>query len=247
MAYITNNSSLEIARGKISRLSSVNKFGSNTTSPQDTWQEVWDGSTAYSFPTTAVITSMSQTANQAALTGETIEIQGLDENWNQVTQTADLDASDTTTVVTLTTPLIRVFRAKVLADVVTTSPVRIHNAGETTDYAIISTGENQTLMAIYTVPANCKAYITQYYCGYVRDAVKDPDGIQFRLRFADRANGYEFQTKHELGVPKQTTRTPHHFNPYYVATEKTDIIIDAYSDNATAHTHAGFDIILEQI
>ena len=82
---------------------------------------------------------------------------------------------------------------KVLANVVTTSPVRAHNDAENVDYAIISIGKNQTLMALYTVPKNYTAYITNYYFGYVRDAVKDPDGISFDLWTADRVTDMSFK------------------------------------------------------
>ena len=150
---LTGNQALEAASGNNTGMTSVNKFGRNSAVDIDVQEEIWDGSIAYSFPATALMTSISQTADQATLRGGTIEIQGLDANWDLVVQTATLDASDTTTVVTLTTPLIRCFRMRVLENVVTTSPIRVHNAGETVDYAIISVGNNQTLMAIYTVPA----------------------------------------------------------------------------------------------
>jgi len=61
------------------------------------------------------MTSISQTTDQVAMRSAVIEVQGLDASWDAVTQNATLDASDTTTVVTLTTPLIRVFRMKVLS------------------------------------------------------------------------------------------------------------------------------------
>ena len=235
---------LEIAMGNIPGQSHINKFGSNPTIDDGTTEEIWDGSASYSFPATALITSMSQTADQLTMRGATIEIQGLNSSWEAVTQTKALDASSTTTVITLDTALIRVFRAKVLANVVSTSPIRIHNAGETVDYAIIQTGFNQTLMAIYTVPADKTAYITSYYGDYVRDSVKDPDGIDIDLFVADRANSYEFQIKHQKGTPKQAPGFQHFFKPYMKVTEKSDIVLRGTPDGADAHIHAGFDLIL---
>ena len=133
---------------------------------------------------------------------------------------------------------------KVLDDVVTTSPVRVHNAAEDVDYAIISTGNNQTLMAIYTVPAGKTAYMTSYYCDYVRDSVKDPDGVEFRLWVADRDNSYEFQLKHKKGIPKQVGGFQHQFSPYFKINAKHDIMITAEPSGANADVHAGFDLVL---
>jgi len=234
---------LEIPAGNITGESAINKFGSNDEIVDETKEEVWDGSATYVFPATALMTSISQTADQEAMRGATIELQGLDANWDAVTQTAVL-GNPTTTVVTLTTPMIRCFRMKVLANVVSDSPIRCHNAGETQDYAIIGIGNNQTLMAVYTVPNGKTAYMTSYYGDYVRDSVKDPDSVLFQLWFADRDNSYAFQLKHEKGIPKQAPGFQHKFKPYYKATQKTDIIITATPDGADAHVHAGFDIIL---
>ena len=244
MAYITNNDNLEIARGNIDQLTSVNKFGANVESANGVLEDVWDGGGTYSFPATALITKLSQTTNQVAMLGANIEVQGLDINWDQVTQTKALDGSNTTTAVTLDTPLLRIFRMKVLADVVNDSPIRAHNDAESVDYAIISIGKNQTLMAIYTVPRNKTAYITNYYYDYIRDSVKDPDSVNFILKTADRANGYEFQVKHEVGLPKLASGRQHEFKPYYQVREKTDIKMSAIADGADANVHAGFDIIL---
>ncbi len=192
-----------------------------------------------------VITKLSQTTNQAAMVGATIEVQGLDVDWNPVTQTKALDASNTTTPVTLDTPLIRVHRMRVLSNVVGDQPIRAHNTAESVDYAIISTGENQTLMAIYTVPAGYTAYMTNYDCDYVRTAAQDPNGISYRLSAADRANGYTFQVKHQKGIPSNAAGFRHQFEPYLVFTEKTDIKVSSKPEGFSAHTHASFDLILE--
>lgn len=235
---------LAIPQGLISGYSGINKFGANADSADGATEDVWDGGGTYSFPTSALMTSMSQTTDQAAMRGETVEIQGLDANWEPVTQTKELDASDTTTVVTLDTPLIRCFLMKVLADVVCDSSIRVHNAGETQDYAIITAGNNQTLMAVYTVPSGYTAFMTSYYCDYVRDAVKDPDSTDFRVWVADRENGYEFQLKHAKGIPKQASGFQHHFDPYMKITQKSDIKVTSAPDGAAASVHAGFDLIL---
>lgn len=235
---------LRASMGRIPGISSVNKFGANENSADGVWEEIWDGSVVYTFPVTALMVKLSQTADQAAMRGKTIEVQGLDANWALTIQNVVLDATLTTTPVVLTTPLIRVFRMKVLANVVSNSPIRLHDAAESTDYAIIGSGNNQTLMAIYTVPVGKTAYMTSYYGDYVRTAVKDPDSVEIYLWAADRAAGYEFQVKHAKGIPKQAPGFLHEFKPYAKFTEKTDIKLMGKADGAVGDIHGGFDLIL---
>jgi len=245
--YVRNNIvtdyALEVSRGNVNGVTHVNKFGRNTAVASGGKEIIWDGSGAYTFPATALMTSISQTADQAAMQGETIEIQGLDANWASVTQTADLNGSDTTTVVTLTTPLIRCFRMKVLADVVIDSTVRVHNAGETIDYAIIGIGKNQTQMAIYTVKANAKAYMTNYWAHHNPTSGQQFTSNPIEIWAVDRANTYEAQLKHAVGIPVDGG-FQHNFLPYISFGEKTDIYITSSPTAGAADISAGFDIYL---
>jgi hypothetical protein len=243
---INEDFALQLARGEIEGHSVVNKFGQNSAIADGTTEEVWDGSAAYVFPTSAVITKVSQTTDQAALQGGTIEVQGLDANWDLVVQNVDLNASDTETPVTLTTPLIRVFRMKVQENVVSTSPIRAHNDAENQDYAIIQTGNNQTLMAIYTVPAGHTAYMTRYYTT-IDAGVGNPTSFTVRLWAADRHNGYAKQIKHLASMdPDQAVIWNHPFFPYYRFTQKTDIYLTATPTGAAGNISGGFDLIIIQ-
>lgn len=240
-----DDSWLQISAGLVAGISHVNKFGENAVIASNATGVIWDGmGTSYPFPATALIVKISQTTNQADLLAAPIEIQGLDANWAAVTQVVNLSAADTTTPVVLTTPLKRVFRMKVLANVVTTSPVRCHNAAEDVDYAIIQTGNNQTLMAIYTVPAGKTAYVRSYYGDVVPTTSKEPLGTRFTLWVADRANSYEFQIKHAKGVPQYASGFQHYFGPYMKVTEKSDIMMKATCLAEEGYVHGGFDLIL---
>ena len=240
------DSNLAISSGLVPGQTVVNKFGSNEAVGSGTEEVIWDGGgTSYPFPATALMTKLVQATDEVLTDANaTIEIQGLDANWALVTQTADLDGADTTTEVTLTTPLIRCFRMKVLEDIVLAANVSVVATGGGTTYATITTGNNQTLMAIYTVPAGKTAYMTSYYCDYVRSTAQDPNGVEFRLWVADRDNGYEFQIKNKKGVPKQTSGFQHEFKPYFKINAKNDIMITAEPADFDADVHAGFDLIL---
>ena len=237
---------LSIPSGRVPYASSVNKFGANSAVGDGTEEYVWDGGGTYTFPTTATITHVRSAVDSAATQGLVIELQGLDANWNLNIQNATLDGTNSTTEVVLTTALIRIFRIKVTAGTVADQNIWVGATGmaAATSKAIVQAGNNQTLMTIYTVPANKTAYMTNYYYDYVRDAVKDPDSILFKLWVQDNNSGYEPQLKHQKGVPKQASPPPHHFKPYFKISQKSDIYITATPDGADAYCHAGFDLIL---
>lgn len=243
----TTNYMFEISKGNIPGTSKINKFGLNRNSEAGVEEDIWSGGGVYPWPATALITSMSQTVDQVAMRGAEIEWEGLDANWDYIAQVANLDATDTTTVVTLPTPMIRVFRGDVNANVVCDSDIRAHNAGETVDYAIIEAGYNQTTMALYTVPRGKTAYVTQFYCTVTPDTAKDPLSTRFQVYTADRLKNYEFQLKGVIGIPKGGDIATVNFNPPSggnSASEMTDIKMTAFCASEPGEVAGGFDLIL---
>lgn len=242
--YPMTDDSILIPMGAYPGITQINKFGQNANIAQGVQEEIWDGAAAYSFPATALMTHVSQTTDQEALRGETVEVQGLDANFALVVQNVTLNGTLSTTAVALATPLIRVFRMKILSAVVADSTVRLHNAAENQDYAIIGTGNQQTLMAIYTVPAGKTGYITQYY-SLVNPGQGNPTALPIKLWARDNANGYASQLKHVMGIDLDfTARVEHPFNPYLKFPEKTDIFLTGTPVGAAANVTAGFDLIL---
>lgn len=242
---IANTNPLLIAMGVIDGISQVNKFGENPTVTVNTTADVWDGGGVYSWPSTADITHLRQATDQVAMRGGTVEVQGLDANYALTVQDVVLDAADTTTPVALTTPLIRAFRMKVQEPVVADQDIELRNVGGGTTYAVIRAGFNQTLMALYTVPAGKTAYMTQYYGDNVPTATRTPDNVDFDLWM--RPFGKEFQIKHMRGIPQLGDGFLHGFNPFLRIPEKTDIKISVSVSGSVgedANPHAGFDLIL---
>jgi hypothetical protein len=236
----------EVAKGNVSGSTPLNKFGRNANVTASATEEVWDATGVYSWPATALITHVSQTTDQAALQGETVEVLGLDNDFLAVTQNVTLNASDTTTAVALTYPLRRVFRMKVMAAAVSTSTIKAHNAGETQDYAVISTGKNQTLMALYTVPASCTLYVEFWYANMNPATNKDPSSNQMELWVRDNALGYAPWIKHSLGLSAvASSQFRHPFEPSLVVPEKSDIFITSSPIGKAADVSAGFDGVLE--
>ncbi len=237
---------LEVAKGTVPGTSAYNKFGRNPAVASGATEEIWDGSATYVWPATALMTSISQTADQLAMRGAIILVEGLDASWNFVSQNATLNASNTTTVVTLATPLIRCFRMEVQADVSANFSIRVHNAGETQDYAIISAGNNATLMAIFTVPNGVTAYMPCFYAS-VQLGGGAPTALDMKLWERDNDNGYAKKLKHVLGLNADVdanNMNQHAFGPYKKFTQKTDIFVTGTTVGAAVDVSAGFDLIL---
>jgi hypothetical protein len=142
----------------------VKKFGRTPDiDGSDTNEEIWDGEGAYGgfLATATAMTISSSSANDtAAGTGaKTVTLIGLDSNWLQVSQTVTLNGQ---TGVAIPISLIRVFRAFVAT--AGTGEVNAGNiwigSGDITagvpaaKYAGILIGLGQTLMAVYSIPAN---------------------------------------------------------------------------------------------
>jgi len=255
MSYIGNKDlMLEIPAGNVAGMSSINKFGRNDTmlSAGANPEDIWDGGAGtglgtalYAFPATADITHIHSSA--AGDTSIVCEVQGLDTNWDLVVQNATTDGTNGTTLVALTTALRRVFRIKILTPSTPVGHITVENAGGTVVYAQVLIGNNQTLMAIYTVPAGKTAYMTKYYASINQGTGKAPDAVTLKMLMTDNANGYEEQLKHIVGIEAGgESILEHDFKPYYKITEKTDIRLQglAIGNSVTADVSAGFDLIL---
>jgi hypothetical protein len=167
---------LAIAKGDVVGASNVNKWGNAPDfDTADDEVTVWDGAEdntawenmVYDFSTTADIDSISST--DAGDVGLIVNIQGLDADYNLVSQSATLNGQNR---VALTTPLIRIFRGfndngTEFAGHVVAYPNTALTAGVPTDKSkirmVIHPDEQQTEMAIYTIPAGKTGYLLGGY------------------------------------------------------------------------------------
>lgn len=157
---------LQVARNQIYKHKSIYKFGFNPD-VNGSLETIWDQGGLYVYPTSAIQMKVSSTSadDTSAGTGaRTIVVYGLDENYNEAEETVTLNGQ---TEVLTTTTFIRVFRASVTtAGSGNTAAGNIYIGTGTvttgvpaTVYAKITLGENQTLMALWTVPAGYTAYL----------------------------------------------------------------------------------------
>ena len=151
--------STQIARGLVKGVYSVNKFGYNSDVPSNAFETVWDGSNLYTYvstPGVATVTSTDTTDDN----GGTVQVFGLDNNYNLVDETLTIGGAAGSVTFK------RVFRAVMLT--ATTGDTNEGTISVTVDsiaVAKISPGKGQTLMAIYTIPANKRGYLVQLDVG----------------------------------------------------------------------------------
>lgn len=225
----------------------VHKFGYHPDLALNTEEDIWDFTeAAYTFSATADITQISSSDDGD---GQDIEIQGLDASWNLVKQTITLTGQ---TPATLTTALIRVFRMKNIGTTTLAGTVYLFITGadvvdgvpdtDSEVRAVINIGNNQTLMAIYTIPNGYVGYLTSWFA-----VAPFKTTNVCNVRMYRRSFGGVFQIKE---ISATSTLGAIGFNRKYEIPEKisakTDIKITGNSSSNNSTLSAGFDIVLRK-
>ena len=218
---------MAIALGEFNDTSSIDKFGLNSA-VGTSYETVWDAGAIYAYPSSAVTMTVTS-ASGASDNGVEVTIIGLDGDYAEVEQSVTLGGLG---VATTTQTFLRVFRAFVSNGQDATGVLDIDNGG--TVYAQIQPDFQQTMMAVYTIPAGKTGYLLS---GNV-SSTKDKD-ITAKLMM--REEGGVLRTKGLVltpGTPFQRTWSIPQRIP-----EKTDIEIRAKA-GATGPVAAGFEIVL---
>jgi len=220
---------------------SIHKFGSNpninNTVSVSNPETVWDGSTEYIFPpdngTGIQVQSDDGGDNQEII------IEGLDENFYEKTWTGNLSG---VTNVDVDGTWTRVYRAYNNGSTDFAGDIDIHESGAVTSYAQILGANNQTLMAVYTVPANCTGYIVKYNLSAQNTSSASEIGFTAQLR--TREYGKVFRVKEVTSV--NTTASVEQDMPFPLKLEpKTDILFNIVNANGNnGAVNADFDIAL---
>jgi len=215
----------------------MSKFGQNDAVGTAAWEDVWDGGGTYSYPADGTAPIVKIIGHNAGDT-EPIEVQGLDINGDLVVQTKTLTG---TTAVTLDTPLWRVFRLKNMGSTDLVDEVCAINTGDTQDYACIAAGNNQTLMALYTIPLGKTGYMlqgTNSMHGISRD-------YALNGRMTMRPYGGVFQLKKTFAL--DSNGTSYLVMPFPLPGKipaKTDIRVSALSIGKAGGVNTTFEILL---
>ena len=95
---------LSVQKGLINNFTGIHKFGLNTA-VGTSFETIWDGNNTYTYPSSAGTATATSSDTSSDNTG-TVEITGLDSNYDQVTETLTIGGSAGST------SFIRVFRAE---------------------------------------------------------------------------------------------------------------------------------------
>lgn len=250
---LLNNSGFRqlVTMGQIPGFSVIDKFGKNptittTSDPED----CWEGGGIYPYDANGTnpiisIASSSESDNQV------ISILGQTSDGVEVNQEVTLNG---TTRVALPTPLWRVYRMENEADVggdsignifIYTGTGTVPNTGDPEVRAMIINGNNQTLMALYTIPKGKVGFL------YYGDATMQFTGGAFtgveyaNMKYLSRRYGKIFKTKKEFSLNssansifKDERRFPD------IIPSGTDVKLHISEVSGTMGISASFDILL---
>ena len=217
---------VSIQRGDVNNFQGIQKFGYNS-SVGTSFETIWDGGGDYTFITSAGTATATSSDTSSDNTG-TVEIQGLDSNYDLATETLTIGGSAGST------SFIRVFRALMkTANTGNANVGTITITVSSTTVAQIQATYGQTLMALYTVPRKYNAYLVQLDVGSSKDLENE---IKFRIKQID--NGNTWNTRSFITTRGGFTEKNYHVPEIIEA--KTDIEMRAKS-SATSSISGGFE------
>lgn len=214
---------LQVSRGQIQGHRNVTVFGFNPD--VDTTQvSVWPLQSLITFPASAIQMTVSSTSanDTAAGTGaRTIVVQGLDANYNEVTETVTMNGQ---TAVTMTASLLRVNYAYVAtagsgngaAGDIYIGTGAVTAGVPATVYDIIKFDYNNTTTGSYTVPAGYTAYVSQGLFSSGQDVgatqvqgrllTRGTNNIRMTAAITTLNNGVaNYVFEYPLAIPEKTT------------------------------------------
>ena len=225
---------LNVARGKTRGASQIHKFGATPSQSINTTATVWDkGDTLYpwsAFDTAGVLVVAQVGAND---NGKTLTVQGLDGDFNVVSEDFTLSSSGT---VTGTQTFKRVYRG-FLVDGTNDGQINVSRGG--TQVLRILAGAGQTLMAVYTVPAGYTGYLYHGNCSAQSGA--DATGFMY-VRY--NTVGTTFRVGHTFEVSGDGGPYDYKFSFPQELAEKTDIDVRLTTRSNNGRFTAAFDILL---
>lgn len=220
----------------------IHKFGSNpdvsNTVSATAPETVWDGSIGYTSPPDAG-TGIQIKSSQATDSQE-FTVQGLDENFENQYWTGNLNGTND---VNIDGTWSRVFRAFNNGTSGIAGSIDIHASGDaSTVYAKALAGNDQTLMAIYTVPATCTGYLLGYHMSAHNPGSSSEIGYTTQIK--TRQYGKVFRVQEVTSVT--TSAFAQNTYPFPLQLPpKTDVIVNIVSSNGNnGAVDADFDIAL---
>jgi len=215
--------------GYLPRIWGIDKFGTNPNLEADTEANIWDFGGMYAYSTTADIDTIS---SSSALDTQILTVQGLDADYNYISQNVTLNGQNK---VTLTTPMLRVWRVFNTSSINLAGSIYVYVDGaitvgipdvDNTIRAYISIGNNQTLMMLFTIPLG--------YTGFILHTMTSLGGKKagfLTIKKWTRLFGETWRIKRVTDLAAVGTSLHHHNNSILSPIpEKTDIHMTVIGD-----------------
>lgn len=235
----------DVATGDVRSHSSVNKFGQNTDVDSAAVEDIWDVGGVWNEPTASQVYTFTSTstADDSGGTGAiAVEVFGLDSVGALQNETLAMAGTD---IVTAANSYSMIHRM-----VVRTAGSGGANAGAITANANtdanitaqISAGNNQTLMAVYKIPAGFDGCLIYYYAS-LNKATGQTATVNITLKA--KAAGEVYQVKQVFGIVKdgmsginRAFTLPDCFEPLTIIKMSADTNVDSVD------VSGGFDLVL---
>ena len=221
---------INVQKGLVEDFSAVGQFGYNP-SVSTTFATIWGGTGLYVYPTTAT-TAVATSSNTASDNGGTVLVTGLDSSYNQISETITIGGSASTN------SFIRVFSARMLT--ATTGNANVGNITITVDsktVAYINAEYGTNLSAVYTVPANKRAWIVSASIGMSKQKEVEAKILAKGINNGNVWNTIGYQTTFAVPIYRK-------FEIPILVDQKHDIELRAKAD-ATSAISGSFSLYLE--
>jgi hypothetical protein len=247
---------IEVSRGNISTISSINKFGRNIEIDSAVTADVWDGghtgdeSLLWVAPTQArthTIASDSANDTDGGTGARRLKVFGLPD-WDTPEVSEEIVMNTGSPPVTDNTYVIihRMFVVSKGATNVNVGTITATATGDATVTAKIRPGQGQTQMAVYGIPSTQTAYLGRLY-GNVNKAGGAAGLIDVSLRVNPEPQNelLNFLVKHTFGLQTVGTSalTINYYTPKTIAGPAI-IKVQALSGTDNMDLSAGFDMVL---
>lgn len=255
MSLVNNDYALRVARGLVSGVTHINKFGTAPSGVQTTATDIWSRADStptqqvWLAPTAArihaiVSTSTSDDGSPAGVGARTIRIYGL-KTWDLAETNEDITLDGTTPVNTVNSYVI-IHRMKVLTCGTTNINVGTITATAATDAtvtAVIMPGDGQTEMAIYGVPSIQTLYVVRWGCGIDKSSGAAAT-CDFELRVNENPNVQTTKFLRKDDISLQSTGTSIFDRTYAIPNKFAGpciIKVSAIASVADLEGESGFD------
>lgn len=231
---------IQVQRGLVPGVTAVIKFGENqavTVSGEDIWNNP-DMVSDYPFPTAAVTVDFNSSSAADTLLGtgaRTVEIFGLDTNFDPQSETINLNGVTQVSSVNTYTRIFRMIVRTAGTGGENAGVIRAENQSTGEAIAAIEINENQTNMAVFTIPNNKTGFLLRIW--FSAEANRAPE-VDLRVR----PLGEVFQIKHHINGASGHVNSM--FRAPIILLAKSDLKLMGQASAGTLHIAAGFDLVL---